>query len=167
MTSSSGAPDDPPLGELLMGVARGLRGRFVALLDPWQLSPHQARALRAVGRGQGMRLADLAGALRIAPRSATEVVDALAERGLVERTADPSDRRAVLVRLTGAGRATLADVDAARAADASDVFACLDAGERAELARLLRRLADGVGAGGDHGGPRRRPADAASDRSAR
>ena len=39
--------------------------------------------------GDGVRLSDLAEALRIAPRSATEVADGLQERGLVERTPGP------------------------------------------------------------------------------
>ncbi|MDD0859754.1 MarR family transcriptional regulator [Arthrobacter alpinus] len=40
-----------------------------------------------------VRLKDLAERLRIAPRSATEVVDQLEAKGLVRREADPSDRR--------------------------------------------------------------------------
>ena len=42
----------------------------------------------------GMRPSALADALRIAPRSATEVADALEERGWVRREPDPTDRRA-------------------------------------------------------------------------
>lgn len=135
------SPDDG-LGELLMRATRTLRRRWHGVLEPWGLSPHQARALRAVGDADGLRVSDLAGALRIAPRSATEVVDGLQGRGLVERVPDPADRRAVLVRLTAAGRETRAAVEQARSADAEDLFARLDADERAQLARLLRRLAD-------------------------
>ena len=134
--------DDAPLGDLLMRAARTLRRSWGGALEPWGLSPHQARALRSVGRADGLRLSDLADALRIAPRSATEVVDALVERALVARTPDPGDRRAVVVRLTDAGRAALAEVEAARAADAERLFSSLDAHERADLARLLRRLVE-------------------------
>ena len=56
-----------------------------------------------------MRPGALAEHLRIAPRSATEVVDDLQERGLVERAPDPADRRATLVRLTEAGAAAGTD----------------------------------------------------------
>ena len=131
-------PDDVP--ELLVRAARTLRGRWREVLEPWDLSPHSARALGVVARADGMRLSELAAALRIAPRSATEVVDGLAERGLVERVPDPADRRAVQVRLTGEGRRVQAEVHAARRADSQQLLSRLPAEERAELARLLRRL---------------------------
>ena len=137
-------PDDGTavLGELVMGVARTLRRRFMAALTPWDLSPHQARALRVVCSRERVRLSELAEALRIAPRSATEVADGLQERGLVERSPDPADRRAVVLTPTPAGRRVQQEVDAARGADASELFARLPPADRAELARLLRLLTD-------------------------
>jgi DNA-binding MarR family transcriptional regulator len=45
-----------------------------------------------------MRLSELSEHLHIAPRSATEVVDALESRGLVRRRPDPDDRRATWSR---------------------------------------------------------------------
>ena len=130
------------LGDLVLGVARTLRRRFSTALAPWDLSPHQARALRVVAGHDGLRLSELAGALRIAPRSATEVVDGLQERGLVERAADPGDRRAVVLRLTDAGRRVQEEVSAARAADSQELFARLSAEDRATLERVLRELTD-------------------------
>lgn len=130
------------LSDLLMRVARTQRRRWRDVLAPWDLSPHQARALRVVCEHDGVRLSDLAEALRIAPRSATEVADGLQDRGLVERTADPADRRAVLLRPTGEGRRIRAEVDRARGADSAELFARLSAADRATLARLLRSLVD-------------------------
>ncbi len=88
-----------------------------------------------------MRLRDLAERLRIAPRSATDVVDQLESRGLVERAADPADRRAVRIRLTDGGRGLLRRVHEARRTEAADFFAVLAPADRAELARLLARVA--------------------------
>jgi DNA-binding MarR family transcriptional regulator len=130
------------LGDLLMRAARTLRRRFGAVLAPWDLSPHQARALRVVSSGDGVRLSELAEALRIAPRSATEVADGLQERGLVSRAPDPSDRRAVVLTATEAGRQVQGEVDDARAADAQELFGRLSATDRTELARILRALTD-------------------------
>lgn len=136
--------DEPTgeLGELLMRVARAQRRRWREALAPWDLSPHQARALRVISEHDGVRLSDLAEALRIAPRSATEVADGLQERGLVERTPDPGDRRAVLLRLTDGGRRIRAEVDRARAADNEVLFARLSPDDRAALTRLLTALLD-------------------------
>ena len=130
------------LGDLLMRAARTLRRRWRDVLAPWDLSPHQARALGVVGRRDGVRLTDLAEALHIAPRSATEVADGLQERGLVERTPDPGDRRAVLLRPTEEGRRIRAEIDVARTADSAELFARLPVADRTTLARILRTLAD-------------------------
>ncbi|MBY3553855.1 MarR family transcriptional regulator [Modestobacter lapidis] len=125
-----------------MRVARTQRRRWREALAPWDLSPHQARALRVVCAGDGVRLSDLAEALRIAPRSATEVADGLQERGLVERAADPADRRAVVLRPTEAGRRIQRELADARTADSTELFDRLAPADRAELERILRLLTD-------------------------
>ncbi|TFV62590.1 UNVERIFIED_ORG: MarR family transcriptional regulator [Bacillus sp. AZ43] len=125
-----------------MRVARTQRRRFREVLEPWDLSPHQARALMVITGHDGVRLSDLAERLRIAPRSATEVADALQERGLVERSPDPADRRAVLLRPTDGGRRVRDEIAAARAADAAELYGRLSPDDRATLARILRSLAD-------------------------
>lgn len=121
-------------------VARALRRRWAGLLQPWELSPHQARALRVVCTHEGSRLSDVAESLRIAPRSATEVVDILEYRGYVERTPHPHDRRATMVVATPKGRDVRAEIDRARQADAESFFAVLSDRERAALGRTLGKL---------------------------
>jgi len=93
-----------------------------------------------VGLRPALRLSDLAERLRVAPRSATEVVDGLVERGLVTRGPDPSDRRAVLVDLTAAGHRTVTDIHRSQAAAADETFGSLSERDRAQLRRLLRRV---------------------------
>ena len=128
------------LADLILGSARAMRRRWAAGLAPWGLSPHQARALRVVARSEPTRMGVVAEHQRIAPRSATEVLDGLQERGLVRRLADPADRRAVLVELTDEGRALLAEVDAARDRESAAYLAALTKREQGDLARLLRKL---------------------------
>jgi hypothetical protein len=78
---------DEPLVESFWALSRKLRVMAQEALAEWDVTPSQARALAVLRRGGAQRLGELAEHLRIAPRSATEVVDALAERGLVERRA--------------------------------------------------------------------------------
>lgn len=123
-----------------MRATRGLRHRWAGSLEPWHLTPHQARALQVVGELDGARLGTLAARLRIAPRSATEVIDGLEAQGLVARSADAADRRATCVTLTDQGRGVLEDVSQARMASATTHFAALSPGERATLSELLAKL---------------------------
>ncbi|MCQ1948699.1 MarR family transcriptional regulator [Arthrobacter sp. zg-Y859] len=162
MTDASADP--AALGELMHTAFRGLRKRWMQQLAPYDLTPHQFRALSAVaraaghgpeahgaahdgaqdsadaGREPGLRLKELAERLRIAPRSATEVVDQLTAKGLVERRAHPSDRRATLLTLTEAGEGLRETVLADRKREADEFFSVLEPGDRAELARILGEL---------------------------
>ncbi|XVX20993.1 MarR family winged helix-turn-helix transcriptional regulator [Actinomycetota bacterium] len=138
-------PTTPPEGEsldqLLLGAARALRHSWHQGLAPQHgLAPHHGRALKVLGAEAPLRPGQLAERLRIAPRSATDVLDALLERGLVERHPDPTDRRASLVELTEEGRVALAELERHRAAAARAFFADLSEAERADLACLLARL---------------------------
>jgi DNA-binding MarR family transcriptional regulator len=135
-------PDDQgdTLNEMFGAVARRLRHASIKALAPWQIAPSQSRAISMVAAHGAIRPSELADHLRISPRSATEVVDGLEERGLVRRTADPEDRRATLVTLTEKGRQVSAAVRAARAAEAETIFGRLSASDRAHLRRILGKL---------------------------
>jgi len=111
-------------------------------LAPWEISPSHLRALRTLKRHGTMRLSELSERLHIAPRSATEVVDGLESRGLVQRQPDPGDRRATLVEVTAAGAGMLEAIRAARGTEAERVFRQLSPADRADLARILRKLQD-------------------------
>jgi DNA-binding MarR family transcriptional regulator len=139
---SSSSLDDDRLAEAFWTVARRLRHRTKVALEPWELSPSLARALSVLARDGDLRLSALADKLRIVPRSATEVVDDLERLGLVARRPDPDDRRAVLVGLTTDGEHTSRAIQEAREAEGERFFEALDASERADLARVLRKLSE-------------------------
>ncbi|KAD4059855.1 MarR family transcriptional regulator [Arthrobacter yangruifuii] len=145
--------DPAALGELMHTAFRGLRKRWMQQLAPYELTPHQFRAMGAVARaghqgsasgpgcGTGLRLKELAQRLNIAPRSATEVVDQLEAKGLVERRTHPADRRAMLLTLTEAGERLREAVLSDRSREAGEYFSVLPDEDRAELARILGDLA--------------------------
>ena len=131
---------DPTLGDLFLGAARAVRRRWTAALAPWDLPPPQARALRVVGEPQPVRPGVLAERLHIAPRSVTDVVDALDERGLLTREPDPDDRRATVLRLTADGEHVRRAIESTRRDAQEDYFATLSDDDRATLWRILHEL---------------------------
>lgn len=153
---------NPELTDQLHALNHRLRRRWTAELAPYDLSPHQFRALAALVRSgqhavpdavqggvqdmephaEGMRLNEVAERLRIAPRSATEVVDLLEAKGLVQRGPDPRDRRATRVTATEKGHELYVEVRGQRQQQAEEFFAVLDDAERAELSRLLSVVLD-------------------------
>lgn len=72
----------------------------------------------------------------------SRLVDRLVERGLIAKETDPGDRRAVLLALTGDGRAVQRRVGARHARDVARLVGSrLTAPELAELERLTTLLA--------------------------
>lgn len=128
------------LSDYFWRVAGRLRHRSRETLAPWDISPSHFRALGVLLQRGPMRPGDLSDQLHIAPRSVTEVVDTLQERGLVERQPDPTDRRATQLVLTPAGHEIGQAIRTARTADAERFFAVLTETDRAHLRRILRKL---------------------------
>lgn len=96
--------------------------------------------LRRRGDPDGTNPKALAASALVTSGAMTARLDRLESAGLLERRPDPDDRRAVLVRLTPAGRerATRA-VDAVLAADRR-FLEPLGAGDRRTVAAALKRL---------------------------
>jgi DNA-binding MarR family transcriptional regulator len=130
------------LPELFWGVARQLRHRTRTALEPYAITPSLSRALSVLSEHAPVRVSALAEHLRVAPRTATELVDDLSAAGLADRRPDPGDRRAVLVVLTPDGMAAARAIRAAREAEADRFFAVLSAEDRRELARILEQLGE-------------------------
>ena len=140
--SATDQAGDDALSEAFWAVARRLRERSQETLAPWDITPAHLRALRTLRRHGTMRLSELSDHLQIAPRSTTEVVDALEARNLVRRRADPGDRRATLVEVTEHGTGVLTAIHDTRGTEAGRVFGRLSPPDRAELARILALLRD-------------------------
>jgi DNA-binding MarR family transcriptional regulator len=140
MTDRPDPAGDETLSDAFWTIARQLRETSHEALAPWDLTPSHLRALRVLRRHGIMRLSELSEHLHIAARSATEVVDALESRGLVQRRSDPVDRRATLVAVTEHGVSVLEAIRAARGTEAERVFGRLSQTDRAHLARILRKL---------------------------
>jgi len=135
-------PDDADesLFETFWAVARRLRHTTRESLEPWDITPGHARALSVLMRHGAVRLSVLSEHLHIAPRSTTEVVDGLEQRGLVRREPDPSDRRATLVAVTDRGSDVGRAIKRARRAEGEKLFGALSPADRAELTRILGLL---------------------------
>lgn len=131
------------LTERVMRVAHRIRRAAMETL-PLDLTPAQSRALRIIAKAaEPIRMGELAATLGVVPRSATGLVDALESTGMVRRSVDPSNRRSVLVALTGRGVAVQEEMSKARMQAGAGMFDVLTDAERRQLAELLGRVAQG------------------------
>ena len=129
------------LAELLTRASWRLRRNERKALAPYGLTFASARALRTLVSSGPMRIGDLANTLEIVPRTATTRVDGLEQAGLVARSADPTDRRSVVVSATEQGQELVARLTEERRASAETMFAPLSPADQAALLRVLGLLA--------------------------
>lgn len=130
--------DPHTTGDLVMALARRVRRAHLDALSAWNVTPSQSRALRVISLGEdGVRPSELADQLRIAPRSATDVVDTLEERDWVRRTPHATDRRATSLTLTEAGRDLVAAIDGVRRSASEEVLDVLSVAQRRTLHEIL------------------------------
>ncbi len=91
-------------------------------------------------RSDGQTLASLSRSMLVTAGNLTGLVDRAARDGMVERRADPSDRRAWRVHLTAKGQRAFRDAERRHAARVAKVFSGLSPAELSTLTRLLDKL---------------------------
>lgn len=88
----------------------------------------------------GLTQRELAVLLEVEPITVGRLVDRLAARGLVERRADPADRRVWRLHLTPDAAPVLAEIDAARASFDAEATQGLGAEQRAAVIAALLHM---------------------------
>jgi DNA-binding MarR family transcriptional regulator len=106
------------------------------------LHPYHHAILAVLDEGQRETQGEIADALGYDRGQLVGLLDELEEKGLAERQRDQNDRRRQLVRLTPAGRRTLAKARSLAQRLDDEFLAPLDDREREQLHRLLLRLAE-------------------------
>jgi DNA-binding MarR family transcriptional regulator len=132
------APDT--IGVLISDAARLLRRRFDARARSIGVSRAQWQVLIALARSEGINQAALAERLEVETITVARMVDRLQEAGLVERRADPADRRAWRLFLTARAHPILAELQAVAAEVRAEMLAGLDPAEQAQVQGLLLRV---------------------------
>jgi DNA-binding MarR family transcriptional regulator len=113
------------------------------------LSMAQLHILYTLQRNGEMTMSRLADVLNVSLSNATGLIDRIEERGFVERTRVPEDRRVVLIRVTPEGERVLEQIDALSEDLLRSVLGRIDrsklAGVRQAAAALRDALADATG----------------------
>lgn len=141
-------------GFLLNQLAQQIRLETDEALAVHGIRPRQVGILLVLRDDGPQSQQALGGQLNMDRTTTMQLVDALERAGVVERQADPADRRAHRVALTTSGRRLVGAVERDVRAVEARVLGGLSAADRQTLNRLLRRalderVASGPGAPGD------------------
>ena len=104
-------------------------------------SPGVLSSLTLIRDNPGIRHGALADAMVVRRPNMTKLVGYLARSGLIQRRASSEDGRKIALHITAKGKRLLDRGDAANAAHEAGITAALTSGERAQLLRLLGKLA--------------------------
>jgi DNA-binding MarR family transcriptional regulator len=141
--SGSGGGDG--IAFLLVQLGFHAARKFSELLAPLGLEPRQFGMLTRLAANEGKSQQAIGELMGLNPTRMVFLVDELEQQGLVERRRNPDDRRSYALYLTGQGREKLREARQASAAHEHEITTALTDGQRAELAALLRRVADEQG----------------------
>jgi len=124
------------------GLSRRIKRLMDETLTERDLTWGEWKVLGLLRRSQGYRRSPgyLAVHAELSSGAMTNRLDNLEKRGLIKRLPDPNDRRGVIVELTPAGGKAYAESTAAQAAKEGLIASALNAKEKDELNKLLRRL---------------------------
>jgi len=128
----------------VMDVARMLRTYADQQARQFGISRAQWVVLVRLDRSEGLKQSELAEILDLQPISLTRLLDRLAENGLIERRADPNDRRANRLYLTPAARPVLAQLGKLGADVMETVLDGLDGKANERLLRDLTLMKDNL-----------------------
>lgn len=127
---------------LLAQLGAHAASQFAERLRVLELTPPDAGILRLLRIAAGLSQQELAAKLRIHPSRMVAIVDNLEKRGLVERRANPDDRRLYSLYLTRAGGDALEKIGRVAREHQEALLSSLSSEERNALATLLSRVAD-------------------------
>jgi DNA-binding MarR family transcriptional regulator len=134
----------PTAGMLLAKIGRAVERWFAEALKPSELTPKHVGVLLQV-RAQPTSQQALCESIGVDASKLVGVLNDLEDEGLIVRRRDPADRRRHIVEVSKEGRSLVAAGERAIAQVEERLFAGLDAEERAQLHRLLAKVADSSG----------------------
>lgn len=125
---------------LLPVLARAMNCAIAELSQALAVPPGQVKALLQLSRKEQMSVGEIADALHVSMPAASEIVDRLVDTGHVFRTADPADRRRVIVSASSESRHVMDQLVELRRSQVRRALLRLAPEERPVATRALEAL---------------------------
>lgn len=138
--SGTAVVDAFALTDVVTRIRRALRASIRSEF-PWETLPMaQVEILQRLSEEPGLRVSDIARRHRLAANTVSNLIQTMVTAGLVTRTADAEDRRAVVLNLTDAGSARLDAWERAHARRIDAALRSLPRADRSAIAAAIGSL---------------------------
>jgi len=117
-----------------------LEGRFLQQASPYRMSRLQFCLLKLVSLNADLQVGELARCLAVSPGVASKNIDKLERFGLVNRSASPDDRRAILLSVSDEGRRIVQEYERLKAAHIAPAVSELGEEKLDHLCSLLEQV---------------------------
>lgn len=150
MPEANPPAEQPAADEMVAAVVTASRvlvavsARSLAAVEETLTVP-QFRMLVVLEAQGATNLSRLAEHLAVNPSTAMRMADRLISAGTIERTADPSDRRAAKLVLTKAGRTVVDQVTGRRREEIARIVSAMPPERRGVMVEALQAFADAAG----------------------
>ena len=124
--------------------------RMLAEADIDAFNGAQGRILYVLWQGDGLTISQLSAQTSLANTTLTSMLDRMERSGLIQREPSPSDRRALLIRLTDKARALREDYDRISQRMNEMYYLGFTEAEIRQFESYLQRVLDNLQGGFDH-----------------
>ncbi|MBQ4580965.1 MAG: MarR family transcriptional regulator [Clostridia bacterium] len=124
--------------------------RMLAEADIDAFNGAQGRILYVLWQGDGLTISQLSAQTSLANTTLTSMLDRMEQAALIQRTPSPTDRRALLIRLTDKARALREDYDRISQRMNELYYLGFTSEEISQFEGYLQRVLDNLQGGSDH-----------------
>lgn len=132
------------VGTVLAQVARLMRRAFDERAREIGVTRPQWQVLSVLLRHEGIKQGGLAELLEVEPITAGRMIDRMQDGGLVERRADPADRRAWRLYLTDKGHEIVGRLQPLATETSDEALSGVSETEQADLLRMLDKMLENL-----------------------
>lgn len=132
------------LGRLIYFTAQDMTNFAEKILKPYDLTLEQFHLLKNMAMESGISQRQLCEVANKSPANMTRMLDRMAAKSLMERRADPDDRRASLVFLTEKGKSLVEEVFGAFNSYSSGMLRGIDEDRQRVTKEVLTKMAANV-----------------------
>lgn len=132
------------LNEIMRVIMRSSLSSQSSQFYKMKITMPQFFVMSFLDKNKESKMTDMANFLKVTTAAMTGIIDRLARDGYVVRSADPSDRRVIRIKLTSKGSKIVKDITDKRKQMTIKMFGTISDKERQDYLNILTKIKDNI-----------------------